>query len=70
MRLEGQVAYKQNSDGQGSDCITRYMGYLVCYKNWVQECELDSSDPEQCLVCFCKHGNEPLNFTEDREFSI
>lgn len=32
MRLEGQVAYKQNSEGQGSDCITRYRGYLVCYK--------------------------------------
>jgi len=49
MRLEGQVAYKQNSAGEGSDWITRYMGYLVCYKNWVWECGLDSSDPEQCL---------------------
>jgi hypothetical protein len=68
--MAGQVAQKQNSKGQGSHWITRYKGYQVYYKIWVQECGLDSYDPEQGLLGFCKHGNEPLNFIIDREFSI
>lgn len=52
MRLTGQVAHKQYSEGQGPDWITRCMGYQVYYKNWVREYGLDSSDPEQGLVAF------------------